>query len=95
MADMDPYRPIPVDFTGPICAECNHSRSHSPSTSPNDYVCDGFEPKVIRAAQRCPITGKVHDAMLRYARCNEQNDQGQCDRFAPMPSPTPMVVPGA
>jgi hypothetical protein len=89
--DPNPYRPVPVDFSGPICAECNHSRSRSPDTSPNDYICDGFEPKVIRPAQRCSITGKVHEAMLRYARCNEQNDNGQCDRFTPRPSRATIV----
>jgi hypothetical protein len=89
--DPNPYRPIPVDFAGPICAQCSHAWTNHTDPGHRDYLCDGFDPTVIRPAQLDTITGKVHDAMLRYVYCHEKNDQGQCDRFIPKPSPTTLV----
>jgi hypothetical protein len=93
VADADPYRPIPVDFAGPICFECLHAWPQGERDNGHNYVCLGFEPKVVRPAERNPITGEVHDAWIQHAYCREQNDQGQCERFVPKPTPFVQIRP--
>jgi hypothetical protein len=45
--DPNPYRPIPVDFAGPICAQCSHAWTNHTDPGHRDYLCDGFDPTVI------------------------------------------------
>ena len=90
MADGEtPYRPMPADFAGPVCAECKYSRvgwTSGRAVLANDYFCDAYEPTVIRPAERCPITGEVSEPSFRYASCYEKNNKGQCDRFEAEPA---------
>ena len=87
-----PFRPLPADFAGPICAACKHARPQGKNPGPRDYACIGYEPKVLMPAQRNPITGEMHEEMLRYAYGHEKNDQGQCDRFEAKPIITMPVI---
>lgn len=89
-----PYRPIPADFVGPICVECKHMRmtpTNRYSGPRLDYECAGYEPELVRPAERNPITGEIYKARYRYVECREKNDRGQCDRFEAKPESTQLV----
>lgn len=82
----DPYRPLPGDFAGPICAECRHSwvagiDDRGSDTYPNAYRCGAIEPEIERHAERDPVTGKVTGPWYRHVRCVDQNRNGDCDKY--------------
>ena len=83
----DTYRPIPVDFAGPICAECKHAGE-------NLNRCLVFEPKVLIPATRDPVTGEIREGHFDYTLCREQNRRGDCERFEAKPVSTGKIGRG-
>ena len=82
----DVYRPLPEEFTGPVCVDCRHCRvlrEKPHGFEEIHYVCVGFEGELLKPAYQNPITGMVHKAQIKTVYCYEHNDKGQCDRFAP------------
>jgi hypothetical protein len=73
---------IPVDFDGPICVKCKHSkRLAGPYSGPRDFICLAYEAREIRPAQRNTITNEIQPAWIERARCHEKNGNGECARF--------------
>jgi hypothetical protein len=55
-------RVLPPDFDGPVCVECKFA-------SRQLQYCYATEAKVIRPAQKNPVTGEVSDAWLTWTAC--------------------------